>query len=255
MVATATGMTLEEAHTRGFEAVREQSRRFTEYLSTLDPASLATPVPGLDWTVGETVAHVESVYLRYTVDLTRAASPAGVAAQNADDIARLGVDVERAIATIDEQVARLARIVDRVAPGQLLPFHSGQMTTLAGGWGNLLGELLAHGDDVARATGAPFAYPSEDTEILWRFAAPVLQGWLRPEAASVVESWRIEFAFGPVDFALDRGEMRWGDLPGEPPDHVLVVDDAAAFTLAFPYRRRAFTDETAALLASRFRDL
>ena len=80
----------------------------------------------------------------------------------------------------------------------------------AGGWGNLLGELLAHGDDIARATGSPFAIPSADLEILWRFTAPLLQGWIRPETAPLNEEWRLRFPFGDVDAVLDRGVLRVG---------------------------------------------
>lgn len=248
-------LTLEEAHDRGFQLVRAHTERFVHYLDDLSEAEASAPVPGLRWTVGETVTHVRSVYARYTADPRRAATPEGVAVQNSDDIAESGVDVKAASVFISDQLAHLEAVVPHVAPERLFPFHAGQSTTMAGGWGNLLGELHAHGDDIARATGRPFAVPSEDLEILWRFTAPVLQGWIRPEARDLVESWRLRFPFGTVDAVLDQGALDWDSTAVDDPQHVVEVTDVADFTLVFPYRRRAVADPTTALLLSRFSDL
>jgi hypothetical protein len=244
--ATAV-MTLAEAHIRGFELVQQHTERFAGYVRGLDEGSLGTQVPGSEWTVGETVAHVQSVYLRYTTDLRRAETPGGVAALNAEDIARLGVDVAAAAATIADQVALLAGLVPHIEADRTFPFHAGRQTTLAGGWGNLLGELLAHGDDIARATGTVFAIPSADTEVLWRFAAPLLEGWLRPEAVEVDDTWLLRFPFGPIGVRFDHGRMSWG-AEVESPDVVVDIDDAAEWALRFPYRRRDPDPVTARLL-------
>ena len=248
-------LTLDEAHGRGFELVRAHTERFIGYLEGLSEADIATPVPGLRWTVGETVAHVRSVYGRYTADPRRAASPQAVATQNAEDIVEAGVDVKAASVFIADQLTYLEAVVPHLAPERLFPFHAGQLTTMAGGWGNLLGELHAHGDDIARATGQPFSIPSVDLEILWRFTAPVLQGWVRAEARDLVEDWRLRFPFGAVDAVLDHGAVRWDIRSAEDPEHVVEVADVAGFTLVFPYRRRPVTDPTTALLVSRFTDL
>jgi hypothetical protein len=142
------------------------------------------------------------------------------------------------------------------APDRTFPFHAGQQITIAGGWGNLLGELLAHGDDLARATGRPFGIPDEDLEILWRFTMPALQGWLSPAADEVAESWGLQLPFGGIVLVIDHGTIRCG--PREPAlaaHHDIEITDVAGFTLAFPYKRRPITDPYAARLASRFRDL
>lgn len=248
-------LTLEQAHTRGFALVADYTGRFLDHLAALDPAELGRPVPGLDWTVGETIAHVRSVYERYTTDLVRSPSWRALAEQNAADVARIGVDVPAAIRCIRAQLEALAPLVEHVEPDRLFPFHAGQDVTLAGGWGNLLGELLAHGDDIARATGHRFHVAADDLEILWRYTAPVLQGWLRPETGSLSESWRLSFAFGDVDVVIDHGSLRWGDVTVENPDHTLAIDDAAALALQVPYRRRAIVDPEIALLATRLHDL
>jgi hypothetical protein len=256
-MSSGTSSTLERAHVVGFELVKEHTARFVAIITGLDEQQLGERVPGGDWTVGETIAHVQSLYLRYTDDDRRSETPRGVAVQNAEDITRLGVDVEAAATTMTEHVQLIEGAVARIDPDRRFPFHAGQSTTLAGGWGNLLGELLAHGDDIARATGATFGLPSADMEIFWRFTAPLLQGWIRAEATDLRETWRLRFPFAEIDAVLDTGTFRWGDaVPGTAePDHVIAVDDAATFALTFPYRRRAITEPTTALLATRFYDL
>jgi uncharacterized protein (TIGR03083 family) len=250
-----SSLTLEVAHLYGLELVQRHSARFVDYVTSLDEQALDQPVPGLDWTVGETIAHVQSVYLRYTVDLRRAETPDEVANLNADDIARLGVDVVTATRTIAEQVAAMASLAPHIEPQQIFPFHAGARTTLAGGWGNLLGELLAHGDDIARSTGEPFGIPGDDLEVLWRFTAPVLQGWLRAGATDVRDSWELRFPFGSIGVVFDRGQLGWDDELIDDPDHVIHIDDAAEWTLAFPYRRRPMPDELTARLAERFQSI
>lgn len=248
-------LTLEQAHTHGFTLVVTHTERFLNLVDELDPADLDRPVPGLAWTVGETIAHVRSVYERYTSDPDRVPDRGSLAQRNAADIARLGDDPDAAAASIRTQLATLAPVVEHVAPDQRFPFHAGQEVTLAAGWGNLLGELLAHGDDIARATGRRFTIPSADLEVLCRYTSPVLQGWLRPETTELAESWRLSYEFGDIDVVIDHGSLRWDMPPLAAPDHRLVINDAADFALQVPYRRRPVTDPEVALWASRFHDL
>jgi uncharacterized protein (TIGR03083 family) len=252
MVAEQQALTLDRAHTDGFALAKLHTARFVDYAGGLDDDAVRTPVPGIDWTVGETVAHLASVYLRYTTDPRRADSPSGVGEQNAEDIARLGVDVPTALRTMTEQIGLLEAALRHVSPEQQFPFHAGQRVTLAGGWGNLLGELLAHGDDIARATGTTFAIPSADLEVLWRFTAPLLRGWLRPETAQAADSWLLRFPFGAIGVRFEAGDLLWGVDVGASPDYVLDIDDAAEFALSFPYRRRPIANPALARLAGRF---
>ncbi len=245
--------TLDDAHRNGLSLVRRHVDRLLDLVAGLGPEELDRRIPDGDWTVLDTVAHLQSVVTRYTTDLRRADTPGDVAVQNAEDVARLaGTDVEAAATAIRADLDLLASFVDAIEPDHRFPFHAGQTITMAGGWGNLLGELLAHGDDIARAVGAAFEIPGDDTELLWRHTAPVLAGWLRPEAADVTERWRLRFPFGDLDAHIDRGELRWGDADGATPDHELVVPDGAALALVVPYGRRAADDPQVALLASRF---
>jgi hypothetical protein len=249
-------MSLADAHEVGSVLVRRHADRFVALSSSLDEAELAAAVPGSSWTAGQVVTHVRTVIERYTIDLRRGATPAEVTALNLAAVDDLGVDVAAAAASIDEHLRTLEVLADHVHPAQTFPFHAGQATTFAGGWGNLLGELLAHGADVARATGRSFDIPGADLEIMWRFTAPLLQGWLRTEAAALSESWELRFTFGSIPVHLHRGVLRWDeDGPRRAEHRSIEITDAAATALQFPYRRRAITDPSLALLATRFHDI
>lgn len=236
---------------RGFDLAAHHTERFLDYVSALDADQLVLPVPGLDWTVAEVVAHVRSVFERYTIDQRRAVDAADVGVVNGEDVARLGTDVPDAVDSIREQLGRLAGFVDLVEPDQRFPFHAGVHITLTQGWTNLLGELLAHGDDIARATGIPFVIPGDDLAAFWTEGAAALGPWLTEAAKEVDETWELRFGFGTTFLRIVDGSVT---LDPAPPDHVVEVADAAEFTLAFPYRRRA-AGTAFALLASRFQDL
>ncbi len=245
------GMTLEEAHHDGFRLVQQHSLRCVAYLGTLSAADAAAPVPDSDWTVGEVVAHLRSVYERYTIDRRRAPTAGEVSVQNAEDVERLGVDLRAAAESIEAQLAQLAAVVPHVDPTAEFPFHGGRTVTMAGGWGNLLCELLVHGDDIAAATGKPFTLPSADLEIALRYTSPLLDGWLVPSARDLDESWDLAFPFGMIRFSIGDGRFCSGaaaDVPRRSTCHRLELDDASAWLLRVPYRRRPPADAVEAHL-------
>jgi hypothetical protein len=248
------GMTLAEAHVQGFEVAGRHTARFVAYIRELAEDEATLPVPGLAWTVGQTVTHVQSVYERYTLDRRRAETADLVAVVNAEDVARIGVGLDRSAGSIEEQWELLGQLVGAVSPESEFPFHAGLRTTMAGGWGNLVGELLAHGDDLARATGRPFGVPGEDLEVTWRFGIPLLSAWLTPGARALVETWRLAMPFGDLGLVFDRGDLSVVDDPVDA-DHVLQVGDVEELTLRVPYRRRVPGDPLVGLLGARFRDV
>jgi uncharacterized protein (TIGR03083 family) len=238
-----------------FDPVAAHSARFADLLRSLTPDDGARRVPGLDWTAAEVGAHVLSVYRRYTVDKQRSATVAALRRQNADDVARAGTDLGAIADGLDEQVALLASVAPHLDPDQTFPFHIGLEVTASAGWANLIGELLVHGDDIARATGRAWTIPDADLEGVWRVLLPAGRGWLRPEAQSVDERYEFRFPIGAVSVHLRDGDIRVDEAMTGPPDHVIERDDLAATTLAFPYRRRLMDDRALALLASRFYDI
>jgi len=244
-------------HRAGYEAAVAATDRFAATVRRLDDAQLRTLVPGLSWTALEVVAHVASVYQRYTVNRRRAATPAEVAEHNAEDLLALGAtSCDDASALVEDMVVQLATfagVIDHVEPDRRFPFHGGQEVTLAGGWGNLLGELLAHGDDIARATGSRWTLDAADLEPVWRFGAPILGGWLTDAGRQATDRWRLDYGFstGPVLLTFTGGGFEVGLDDGAPVEHTIAADPVET-TLAVPYGRRRITDPTLALLADRF---
>lgn len=235
----AAALRLVHWHREGFERGTANTERFVALVSGLDADQLASPVPGLDWRAIDVVAHVASVYRRFTVNRRRASDFREVAQHNADDIAEIGTDADALTADMLAQLELMGSVVDQIDPSHLFEFHAGQPITMAGGWGNMIGELLAHGDDIARATGATWTVDAGDLEPFWRYTSQVMPGWFTEAAKTATDRWELDlgFASGPVRLRFTGGGLA-RDEPGPwNPDHV-VAGDPVAITLAVPYRRR-----------------
>lgn len=250
---TDRGARLELWHREGYQRVRANVDAFVAMVQALDSGEQARRVPGMDWNVAEVVSHVDAVCRRYTVDPDRAADPNAVAEANAADITALGTDVGALLDDITQQVELMAMAVDGFEPTREFRFHSGQMITIAGGWGNLIGELLAHGDDIARATDRTFTVPAADLESTWRFTTPVLNGWLTPEGARSDDRWQLDLGFesGPVHLRFGDGRLAIDEPDGAKPDHVILADPVE-LALTVVYKRREPNDQGIADLAARF---
>lgn len=243
---------LEHWHRYGWERTSAVAVDFVAFVAAHDAEQLDRPVPDMDWRAIDVVAHVASVFRRYTVNPERAAEAADVARQNAADIEAIDESLDELLEDITAQVALMETAIAMVEPVHEFPFHAGQPITLAGGWGNAIGELLAHGDDISRATGEPWTVDGADLEPLWRFSTRVLPAWLTPEGQAATETWELDLGFvsGPVRLRFDHGAVLVDeDVPDGKADHVLE-GEATATTLAVPYQRRPIDDPTLARFAS-----
>ena len=242
---------------QSFDPLPALFAEFTALLRSLTPEEEETPVPGMDWTAGEVGAHVLTVLHRYISPTERAVTRTRLTQLNAEDIAALGKTTAEAADELDGIIAALAS----VAPGLPLDterdFHLRLKVTVAAGWANLIGELLVHGDDIARATSRQWTVDDALVEGIWRNLMPAVAGWMRPEARTANELYLLRFSFGSVTLRIDSGLVHIDDErdADRSPDHVIDIDGAAEFTLQFPYRRRCIDDPIAALLASRFTDI
>jgi uncharacterized protein (TIGR03083 family) len=241
----------EHWHHHGIERVAHHVSRLVALVRDLDDEQLAAPVPESDWTVVETFAHVVTVWQRYTVNRERAATWDGVAVNNASDLATVALDVDALAAELTMHTELMAAATAYPVDA-LLEFHSGQMITLAGGWGNALSELHVHGDDIARAVGRTWAFDDADTEPFWRYTLRSLPGFLNDRGRAATDRWEFDLGYesGPVRIRFDHGDVHI-DEAGDDAADVTVAGPAADLTLALFWNRRPASDARVAEFASR----
>lgn len=211
------------------ERIAVARQRFDRLVRSADP--LARP-PGHDWTVQQIVAHVLTVAHRYQLfaqgrDYRHAA--------NARDIAALNqTELDAAMAPVPEladQLQSLAPEMDSFFDANsddrpTIPFHAFGAMSGNTAQTNWLGELLLHGQDVARAVKAPWPLPERDMLLVLRSGTEMVPLYRRPEVPAdtdVCVALRIPEARPYVLHIHDgTAEMR-ERRPGDRPDAVLRV--------------------------------
>jgi uncharacterized protein (TIGR03083 family) len=184
------------------QAVERAGRRLAELLSHVEDADLG--VRGLEWTLGELVAHLAARTRLFSAYLAGTATPegeiAGIATENQRHIR------ERRSRPVAEQVEELrSNVASFVATtrGKLgadpFPWYSGLTLEVATASGLLLGELVVHGLDAARSLGRPWPIAGNDARTIIR-AAAVLAPWYVDAEATRGDrtSYRVAVRGGPV---------------------------------------------------------
>lgn len=190
-------------------------------LRDLPPGAGQRPVPGTDWTVGETAAHVVTVVRRSLGDRRRSTSPAHTGVLNAQcleelterDPARLADLLDADVATVVDAV--LPRFGDDDLP---VPFHGGTTARLLTAYGVMLADLVVHRWDVARAVGRDVALPPGPGGLGLQALLELLPVWVDPASTGEVDlvldvaddgPYRLRLAAGALDVAR-------GDAAGVP---------------------------------------
>lgn len=151
-------------------ALSRASGRLVELVRSLDAKDGRRPVPDLEWTVAETVAHVITVAGRLLGDRRRSSSAAGTAALNALCLEELP---ERNLGRLANRLEHdLSTVVERVYPkvdfDRQHPFHGGITISGGGGAAFFLCEVLVHGWDVGNATGRTWTISPADARVAVR---------------------------------------------------------------------------------------
>jgi uncharacterized protein (TIGR03083 family) len=201
-----------------------------------DSAVLVPDSP--DWTVRDVAAHLATVATRYT-DGPRGrgswvATPLDLPQLNQDQVEALGAaPVGELVTALRRELAALRAQVRGY--GDELPsfrFHGGERVRADIALGILLGELLVHGHDVARALRRPWPIDPGHAALVIEGVNPILPGWVRPERVRGLDAG---FEIRLRGQATHVWAFRDGRLDVDPPDRgridVHVSTDPVAFLL------------------------
>lgn len=189
-----------------------------DFLTGLSGADWSLPVPDLDMTVAEAVAHAAEVCLWYAIDL----AAAGDELESVEHHVQPHGASEDLIGIVRAYGAVVAAVVD-AAPASARGFHPMGAADPSGFAAMACDEMLVHTDDAARGLGALFE-PSPN------IAEPVLRR-LFPWVTPVTDPWaQLKWANGriPLDDQPKLAGWVWHCAPLDEWDGTVPIRSCAA---------------------------
>ncbi len=217
------------------DRIEVMRQRFYRLALSADP--YATP-PGMKWTAQQIVAHVLAVAHRYrslaeTGDFRRAANPRELDQLNQEEMEELVVPIPELVDQLQALEHLMDTWFDNLPADFAGEFHYGVTVCAVIAQVNWLGELVFHGDDIARAIGARWEISERDMLLYLREAVDMAPSFARKDmnpATEICVALKVPDARPYIihvhDGMLDMRSRR----PDDRPDAVLKVP-ASTLTL------------------------
>jgi uncharacterized protein (TIGR03083 family) len=221
------------------ERLRRAWERFDRLARTADPRAR---VPGHDWTVHQTIAHVLGIMHRYEQLAHGLMYRPGANPREIDILNQ--IELEEAMAPVPDLADQIGALVPEINDyfamipdgGRKVPFHAFAVMSDFTAQTNLIGELVLHGEDIARAVKVPWEIDERDMLLIARGLKELAPPYVRSQAVADVDAC---VAFNvpqarPFIFRIDHGhsEMR-ARRPEDRPDAVLRLPASTLVQLLY----------------------
>ncbi|MGE5136642.1 MAG: maleylpyruvate isomerase family mycothiol-dependent enzyme [Gemmatimonadota bacterium] len=227
-------------------ALREAAARTAGLLRTVRQPGAA--VPGLTWTAAETAAHMVAEFRDYAAfargerdagaPLASAGRETAAQRQAAANAAQLARFPERDLSRLADLVVPAAEdflaAVRELGTGERIGTSNGLAMTPPTMAAALLGELVVHGHDIARAAGVPWPISRPDAVHVIAGVMAMVPGYLdQRRAAGLHVSYELRLRGGPrYRIAIDDGVAEISP-PGLAADCWISADPAAFLLVGY----------------------
>lgn len=212
------------------------AKEFAELLRSLSFEEGRGAVPGLDWTVAETAAHILSLPRRGT---RRGATLEDLAALNATQIAEVSErdPAEIADAFLDE-LHDLTASMEGLPADMVFDLHLGLRADLTTLLSYVVADIQVHGHDIADATDRSWNLDDGRAALTLLVIMRAITPWVRPEVlAGPPRTIALQFATLDQPLVIEAGAGAFTVTRESPADAAPVAASAGAVLLAVAGRR------------------
>ncbi|HWC31791.1 MAG TPA: maleylpyruvate isomerase family mycothiol-dependent enzyme [Actinomycetota bacterium] len=191
------------------------------------------------WSVADVAAHLALLFELYPAIVRGQPSPV----TDLDDLPALSASFleaypERDVDVLADKVESAwrgyATAVREVGSEQMMTWHGGIQMRVATLTGILLGEMLVHGYDVARAIGRPWEIQRQDAVLTLKAIAELLPHYLTEEGRRARASFRLVVRGGdPLTMRFHSGTLEVDEHDEDPVDCKMSIDPVAFLLVGY----------------------
>jgi hypothetical protein len=166
-------------------AIERTGQRIVSLVRSLELRDVGKPVPGLEWTVAQTAAHLVGIVMRGTGDRRRAATVEGLGDLNMVQITEISEEDPCGIADkLETLLGRQLALLPRATGDEPFELHAGLFASIKTALSYELWDFLLHGHDIACATGRGWTIDPSDAALDVLAILSPLEPWLHQEIRS-----------------------------------------------------------------------